>query len=485
MVHLNFDGNNLDYTQIIDDYKEIYNLLKNKRVCLVGPASSLHNKKLGKIIESYDLVVALNYMPLLDLNPEDYGNRIDIWITKNHFVNINITDNNEYDNFTCNITSLKKQSELIKKWKVKYIIDISESYYQNQLKTQFNLKNISNCKSWWKQLWDQFYNLDKDLRFYRLEFLSEINKLANIHIKNNNFFTGQTGISAMLLLSLFNLEELFICGFTFSNDYNRIYLDEVVNNNIINDNIINYENTQNINKYDVSINDIIGNTEKYNNNILYHKKGIHKISFENEKVLIKYLFKDSCITNIILNNDVAYTLFLENKKIYLKFSNITIYENNKVNLICNKNINKQAFNLSITYNKYMNNNYDNSIAIFNNSIFYYIYKNIYYDEKKENIIYFFLNKNNYTYYQITNFVNKLITNYQLPTLDEAYNFLKTHKYTDSDQWIPLKNNDWMQISESNENFGNSYYKLYNYLPKWHYISIKCNFKGTVILLKTK
>ena len=56
--------------------ENLINILKNKRVVLVGPAPYLNDKKRGKIIESYDIVCGVG--STYNLNSEDYGNRIDI-----------------------------------------------------------------------------------------------------------------------------------------------------------------------------------------------------------------------------------------------------------------------------------------------------------------------------------------------------------------------------------------------------------------------
>ena len=56
--------------------ENLINILKDKRVILVGPAPYLQNKKRGKFIEDYDIVCGIG--STYNLNCEDYGNRIDI-----------------------------------------------------------------------------------------------------------------------------------------------------------------------------------------------------------------------------------------------------------------------------------------------------------------------------------------------------------------------------------------------------------------------
>tara|TARA_B100000902_G_scaffold364861_1_gene385210 strand:- start:4853 stop:5536 length:684 start_codon:yes stop_codon:yes gene_type:complete len=79
--------------------QSLNDILKDKRVVLVGPAPYLADQKRGKIIEDYDIVCGLG--SLFNLKNEDYGNRIDILFNtanchwgrdwnKNNFISKNI-----------------------------------------------------------------------------------------------------------------------------------------------------------------------------------------------------------------------------------------------------------------------------------------------------------------------------------------------------------------------------------------------------------
>lgn len=69
-----------DYAKNENEYKQY---LKDKKVIIVGPAQSLENKKLGKYIDSYDVIVRLNnsysiyYNKHLNIS-KDVGSRTDI-----------------------------------------------------------------------------------------------------------------------------------------------------------------------------------------------------------------------------------------------------------------------------------------------------------------------------------------------------------------------------------------------------------------------
>ena len=54
----------------------LFDIIKNKRVALVGPSSSLDNKNMGEIIDSYDIVIKINRFQ--DLLTKDCGKRMDI-----------------------------------------------------------------------------------------------------------------------------------------------------------------------------------------------------------------------------------------------------------------------------------------------------------------------------------------------------------------------------------------------------------------------
>lgn len=59
--------------------KQFYDYVRGKRIIMVGPAPYLEGQKMGKEIDSYDIVVRINHGILLSKNnPEDYGSRTDV-----------------------------------------------------------------------------------------------------------------------------------------------------------------------------------------------------------------------------------------------------------------------------------------------------------------------------------------------------------------------------------------------------------------------
>ena len=69
---------------------KLKNNLKHKSVAIIGPAPSLEKKKLGKFIDSHDIVIRINEF-ISEENSIDYGSRTDILFLNlnNHSVEIN------------------------------------------------------------------------------------------------------------------------------------------------------------------------------------------------------------------------------------------------------------------------------------------------------------------------------------------------------------------------------------------------------------
>ena len=74
--HYNFSRSHLKNITSEERYKE---LLRNKKIAIVGPADYLENSNLGEEIDSYDLVVRINRgIELIENYHKDIGRRTDI-----------------------------------------------------------------------------------------------------------------------------------------------------------------------------------------------------------------------------------------------------------------------------------------------------------------------------------------------------------------------------------------------------------------------
>jgi hypothetical protein len=62
-----------------EENTNLENLIKDKRVIIVGPSSYLNDKKFGELVDSYDLVVRVNQgLYMSSKYPENYGKRTDL-----------------------------------------------------------------------------------------------------------------------------------------------------------------------------------------------------------------------------------------------------------------------------------------------------------------------------------------------------------------------------------------------------------------------
>lgn len=160
-------------------------LVKNKKIAYVCPSPHLKGKKLGKLIDSYDLVVRVNQayeMPESDW--EDYGSRTDIVMNcLNHYkrnaINENLKFSNSLKHIVCPMVSVG-EVEIIKDF-------------------------MSNLDVDWHNISDK----------YIFKCFNEIGTTAN------------TGLMGIITLLNYNIEELFITGMTFfnMNKFGKVYSD--------------------------------------------------------------------------------------------------------------------------------------------------------------------------------------------------------------------------------------------------------------------
>jgi len=174
------------------------NYLKNKKVIIVGPAGYLEGKSLGKYIDSFDVVIRLNYA-MLNENYEDYGKRTDIlynYLSEDPHGCVDVLDNR--------LIKAAKES------KAKYVV------------TTFSKQAL---------LIDYKYKIGNDKKHIMLEreFFDSI--------KNNLLNAPNTGIVAITHLLTFGINSLNIIGFDFYNGgYQKGYLNQKGNNDKVHNN---------------------------------------------------------------------------------------------------------------------------------------------------------------------------------------------------------------------------------------------------------
>ena len=173
-----------------DKDQKLLQVFKDKRVAIVGPSPHLIGKKLGKHIDSYDIVCRVNEVCALGYE-EDYGTRTDIVFHNcgTRFIDI--------------FGERLKESENISK-NLKYVICpcVKATGADNQW-FSWPANHVSPVVENFKKI--NFYNIP----FYWIG-LSNYRRVYNIYGVEPN--AGQTSI---LLLLQHNIKELFITGFSF------------------------------------------------------------------------------------------------------------------------------------------------------------------------------------------------------------------------------------------------------------------------------
>ena len=143
----------------------INDLIKNKRVALVGPSSFLQGKQLGTLIDSYDVVIKINLFN--KLSEVDYGKKMDVLFT-NFYKYIPDVSILNYD------TKLIMCSHPIisKKWKV------NNTKWFNQSKVVYS--NIPH--KYWPNLGDKLNNIILTGSWKSSGFNVLIFLIGNIHL---------------------------------------------------------------------------------------------------------------------------------------------------------------------------------------------------------------------------------------------------------------------------------------------------------------
>mgnify|MGYP003636112498 CR=1 FL=1 len=170
------------------DYKldeKLNELVKGKRVAYVCPSPHLKGKGLGKLIDSYDVVVRINQaydMPESDW--EDFGQRTDIVMNcLNHYKQNAMSNNVEF------VKSLKYVvCPMVLMWNIQSIYDF-----------------MQDLKVDWHDVSDG----------YLFKCFNEIGTTAN------------TGLMGVITLLNYDVKELFITGMTFfnMNTFGKVYND--------------------------------------------------------------------------------------------------------------------------------------------------------------------------------------------------------------------------------------------------------------------
>ena len=197
---------------LIDIDKNLKTLIEGKRVCICGPSVSQIGSKLGKKIDSYDIVCRINmHLPWKD--QIDFGKRCDIIFlgTWPVFRNSLRNDLLKYDKKDTRYYQLMKDTKMI------YFIDPINS--NNFLNFTDKHSDQPHKKSW--NSFQNKFNNNKIKYGITNVWLTDlcrnyIKKHYNIS-KSFKQSISNSGIHAILAILKHNPSELFITGYNFYN----------------------------------------------------------------------------------------------------------------------------------------------------------------------------------------------------------------------------------------------------------------------------
>jgi len=164
----------------------LFDLIKDKNVAIVGPSSFLENKKKGKLIDSYDIVIKINRFN--ELSADDYGKKVDILF---HNFYQNLIPNNLINSYNTKLVvgahSFKhypQNKKTFERSKKIYSNILHEYYPEKELNRDIkNLINKNKWKSsgfWIISLLFQKINLMKQLHIFGMDFcFNKYNKQYN------------------------------------------------------------------------------------------------------------------------------------------------------------------------------------------------------------------------------------------------------------------------------------------------------------------
>lgn len=191
---------------IIKNRIDYFKFVKDKRVVLVGPATYLNKKNMGKLIDSYDLVIRCNRGHGLIRSPLIYGSRTDILY---HCVN------EEEDN------GGKITDKMINE--IKYIVG-AYPFLESYEKSTFQGGTVRD-----------YYNIVSNKKLFS-KFTS-INKKPYLNLEKEIGCRPNTGICAMFDILSNKPKELYITGFTlFKDGYSKLYRNKIDNKNVTEEN---------------------------------------------------------------------------------------------------------------------------------------------------------------------------------------------------------------------------------------------------------
>jgi hypothetical protein len=186
----------LPYDTLLVNNNKYYEYIQKKKIALIGPSPSIKKNKNGEEINSYDVIVKINNSIFCNDDYDYTGNRLDVLYTLSIAQNLNqIIIDEKYLSFQ------EYFFHLIEKKKVKFIV------FSNELH--------SNIHNQWLSIaiykFSEIYNVNK------IPIIFMPKNIIDIHL-HNAFKIPSAGYGAIVNLLQYDIQKLYIKGFTFFKD---------------------------------------------------------------------------------------------------------------------------------------------------------------------------------------------------------------------------------------------------------------------------
>lgn len=202
----------LNYNNLMENSKNYYHYLENKKVALIGPSPSIRKTKNGEEIDNnYDVIIKMNNAIYYNSEPEYYGKRIDVLYTLSLAQDIK---QHKFDSKYINFQEFF--FDKIKDLNIKYLY-FSLGLY-NLCKDDHT--SIKICKM------SEMYNI------HNVPILFMNSEIVQKHIDACNKIPS-AGFGAIMDLIKRNTKELFIKGFSFFKDgHTNAYISQEWKNKV-------------------------------------------------------------------------------------------------------------------------------------------------------------------------------------------------------------------------------------------------------------
>lgn len=185
-------------------------LLRGKRVAIVGPAETMIGTGQGGLIDSYDLVVRFNtvieYLPFSRELARDIGARIDILYSNNEVLMDGIVGEK--------LITHEKWSEICEKMAIRYVVATNNDFVDAPHDPPLR---CFREREEFKRLLDE-RGIDTKLRM--------LFGVTDMVIKLLAGHAGRTGFISIFDLLSFDLAELYITGMTFYHKGGHLFLKD-------------------------------------------------------------------------------------------------------------------------------------------------------------------------------------------------------------------------------------------------------------------